>query len=30
MPPLVYDLRAVLPSRSFRLQVNQQPSLIER
>ena len=27
---LVYDLYAVLPSRSFHLQANQQPSLIER
>ena len=27
---LVYDLHAVLPSRSFHLQANQQPSLIER
>ena len=27
---LVYDLHAVFPSRSFHLQANQQPSLIER
>ena len=27
---LVYDFHAVLPSRSFHLQANQQPSLTER
>ena len=27
---LVYDLHALLPSRSLHLQANEQPSLIER